>query len=230
MERGLQVYLEDYLDNHDNICALPSHRILFTAQNNEKYRYHQVYFLRDPIDRALSVYNFEKKQVDVDLIGTTKAKELDFRNFVKWYLQNDAPATIRNCQTIFISGQGDIFENNDSLNLAKKTIENKYLVGVVNRYDESMVVFNEYLREYFSDIDLVYKITNFSIETQQLNLEERLAVIHNGLGDVVSSLISKNQSDIELYQMANYFLDRRLGRILQVSQKLLDFTEKCKYV
>lgn len=178
LKKGKMAYLTKYLDDHPNIKAFSSHSVYFIPTNTEKFRFHPIYFLRNPIERIRSVYDFEKKQLPAITQGAIKAKKLNFKEYVAWYMQHDSPATIRNLQTIFLSGGKNDFERafKSALNNLKKT----QCIGIVDRYDESMVVFEDYLRDYFPGIDLSYIRRNTTnLNHDQLPEErEHLSLIH----------------------------------------------------
>lgn len=212
MRAGGQAYLEEYLDANPNIVAISSHSIYFRAVNNEKFNYHQVYFLRDPLIRAHSVYEFEKKQTGVNTQGSFMAKQLGFKEFVEWYLQDSSPATIRNCQARFLAGTETEPSESDLL-LAESMIRTCFLIGVVERYDESMTVFEKYLKPIFPVIDLSYTAVNVNKVFDGISIEHRIDVIKNYLREITKLFVMRNTNDYKLYLLAYECLDARLTDI-----------------
>jgi len=227
--RGKQKYLEKYLENHPKIKAFSSHSIHFIPEDNKFFKFHPVYFLRHPIDRVRSVYNFERKQTPATTQGAKKAKELEFQEYLRWYLKKESPATIRNAQTIFLSGDGPSPSDIDKKFVkAIKTLESSSLIGVVDRYDESMVVFEENLRVFFPMIDLSYirrNVTDSNLHESVWDKSNKLlALLEN---DVKMELLEANTYDMELYNRANKLLDLEIGKIENFQRKLQDFKERC---
>ena len=143
-------FLQKYLKENDNIKAFSSHSVYHKPEDFDDVNLHAVYFLRHPIERFRSVYSFEKKQPVEASTGARMAKVLDFKEYVEWRMKDDVPATIRNLQTIFLAGQGANHKKSikDLYEFAFKNLINSSLVGVVDRYDESMVVFEEHLKQF----------------------------------------------------------------------------------
>ena len=229
LRKGKMDYLTEYLDKHPNIEAFSSHSIYFMPENTEKYHFHPVYFLRHPIDRIRSVYSFEKKQLPATTKGSIKAKELSFEEYVAWYMQDDAPATIRNVQTIFLSGRGAApSQMNEKFTVALENLKQTQCIGVVDRYDESMVVFEEYLKGYFSDIDLSYIRRNVTDKNLEVTVEEKAKRLLEQFDTPLQNLIrEKNALDFKLYDEANEQLDAKIKSIENFSQKLQNFQDRC---
>lgn len=227
MINGKMNYLRRYLEDHPRVVALGSHRIHFHIRNTGGLRFFPVYFLRDPIDRARSVYLFEKKQTGVDTQGSRMAKQLTFKEFMAWYLRPDAPATVRNAQTIYCSGTG-LGERPDSIRHALELVESNSLIGLVDRYDESMVLFEEILREAFPELDLAYVMRNVSQKSGQAAAKDKRAEILEELGEVGDELIERNRHDLLIYKRAGELLDKRLGAVVDLERKLDEFRKRCQ--
>lgn len=228
--KGKMPYLENYLDSHPKIQALSSHSVHFSPQDTDNYRFLTVYFLRHPIDRIRSVYSFEKKQMPAITRGSKKAKELEFNNFIKWYLDESSPATIRNIQTIFLSGEGtrSNMSIEERFGIAMNTLNNSNLIGVVDRYDESMVVFEEHLKAYVPDIDLSYIRKNVTDNNIEASVEEKANKVLSQLDSETQRLVKeKNELDMKLYIRANIQLDAKVSSIENFQKKLDNFKERC---
>lgn len=228
--KGKQDYLEKYLNEHTSVKAFSSHSIHFKPQNTESLTLHNVYMLRHPIERIKSVFSFEKKQEPITTKGAKKAKELSFEEYISWYMQADSPATIRETQTIFLSGDGPApsqIENKHTL--ALQTLSNEpNLIGVVDRYDESMVVFEEKLKPFFSTIDLSYIRRNVTDTDLKSSAESKAEKLLSQLSvKTRESVIEHNQYDLELYKKANTILDIEKSKIPNFENKLQQFTDRC---
>ncbi len=227
--KGKMAYLENYLDSHPKIQAFSSHSIYFNPEDSDKYHFLPAYFLREPMGRIRSVYSFEKKQVPATTQGSKKAKELSFNDFIKWYMEDTSPATIRNIQTIFLSGTKNHKQSmEEKFSLAMNTLNNSPLVGVVDRYDESMVVFEEYLKDFFPDIDLSYIRKNVTDTNIEDSVEEKANKVLSQLDTSTKLLVQeKNAFDEKLYATANIQLDANIASIENFQQKLKVFKERC---
>jgi|GEM_PF-670948 tetratricopeptide (TPR) repeat protein len=227
---GRQEYLVDFLDKNPDIKAFSSHSIHFIPQDTDRYRFIPVYFLRHPIERIRSVYSFEKKQRSAGTEGSKKAKELGFDEYIEWYMRDDSPATIRNAQTIFLSGDGPGPHSMEKkFEIAKERLaESDVLIGVVDRYDDSMIYFEEKLKSYFPDIDLSYIRKNITDDKMDMDVSQKAEMLLERLNENSRELVlKKNGEDIELYEMANDKLERELGKIDDHNSKKNSFKLRC---
>jgi hypothetical protein len=197
----------------------------------EAVRLHPVYMLRHPLERIASVYAFEKRQ-KADTRGAKAAKEYDFRDYVAWRLRPDVPRTIRDYQTCNISGfhdrrpQGQV--PHDWLRRGINHLAQISCVGVVDRYDESMVIFEDRLAPYFPGIDLAYLRQNVTSDRPQpQSLQERVHSVIERLGDLAPDVMAANSYDMALYRMANQKLDEALAELPDRDARLADFRSRC---
>ncbi|MDQ7084459.1 MAG: sulfotransferase family 2 domain-containing protein [Sulfurovum sp.] len=223
-------FLNTYLKVHTHIQAFSSHSIYYTPQSNESFHFHPVYFLRHPIERIKSVYSFEKKQPQEDSSGAQMAKKLDFESYIQWRMQKESPATIRNLQTIFLAGIGanpnDIKKKFD---MAMQRIKESPLIGIVDRYDESMVVFEAHLEDFFPHVDLSYIRKNVTDTNLTASVDEKAYTLLQNLSPVLREIVEKeNTFDLALYNESNNVLDRRIEFIKNFETKLSDFRIRCK--
>lgn len=219
---------------NSRIKAFSSHSLFFHPIGNDRYNFITVYMLRHPIERILSVYEFEKIQLPAIQLGSKMAKVLDFKSFVSWYLTDRRPFTIRNAQTVFLAGQGYGLDNiEDKFILAdERLLADDCLIGIVDRYDESMVVFEEKLKPLFHDIDLSYprreNVGSYSFANNSTNIDKKVQIILDELGHgLAKEVINKNIMDMELYNKANLLLTEAINNILDFEQKLDEFKKRC---
>lgn len=245
---------DDFLDHRDNramrqqrakhlawvvarateLKALSSHHLCYPLPNPKGVTFHTVYMLRHPVERIQSVYAFERKQ-DSDTPGAIAAKEKDFAEYVTWRMQEEVPRTIRDYQTSYIAGfhtrKIKVTAPADWLQRALHHLEFLDCVGVVDRYDESMVVFEDYLQRYFPDIDLAYVRQNVS--QQGASDQEMATRIHSTLdklGGLTAQVLDQNSYDLALYRQANQKLDDAIAGISDFDKRLANFQKRCKRV
>jgi len=222
-------YVIDFLKSQkSHPKAFSSHQIRFPLPQNSELEFLPIVFLRNPIDRAFSIYYFKKKQTD-DSIGSVSARSMNLSNFIEWNLSKEKYLPMKNFQVFFLSRQDNSSEINlDDLVIAKNRLKDCKIIGVVERLDESLVVAEEGLRSYFEKIDLSYIKQNVSPERFG-NLEERL---EQGRSDIenklMDELIQKNKIDSLLHEFANKELDLRIKNINGFESKLEDFKNRCK--
>lgn len=157
------------------------------------------------------------------------AKELNIQEYIKWRMQDDIPATIRNCHTMFLSGAGPkATDMDEKFVLAKQNLLKLPLVGIVDRYDESMVVFEWYLEKFFKNIDLSYIRRNVTYTKTNLSAKEKADELLKSLDqDLQQLVLEKNSHDMELYRLANQLLDTKISKINNFEKKLNNFKLRC---
>jgi hypothetical protein len=188
-----------------------------------------VCFIRHPIARIMSVYEFEKNQKGNPTPGARKANKMSFKEYVQWRMKPWVGATIRNGQVIYCSGIARWgYEKADAFRKAMENITNNYLIGIVDRFDQSMVLMEKHLHAYFPSIDMAYIIQNQNRKIKK-NTIEIVSEIQNILGPSLFEIVlNLNRNDLSLYDAANEILDKRLEDINDFQARLEDFKTRCK--
>ena len=223
-------YLAELVSETPQLRALSSHHLCSPRPEMDDVTFHPVYFLRHPIERIASVYAFERRQ-DADTRGARAAKEKDFQEYVRWRFQNNVPGTIRDYQTCNITGCHDSKTKQAPVSWLRRGINQLAAidcVGVVDRYDESMVVFEAKLRADFPDIDLAYRAQNVTNPRSEVTLETRVNDTLERLGDLAVEVIRLNSYDLALYRQANQKLDAALAELPDAERSLEDFRKRCQ--
>ena len=228
-EEGASLVLE-LLEQQPELKALSSHHLCWPLPASAEISISPVFMLRHPLARLQSVYQFEKRQ-EADTPGANKASQVGFRDYTAWRMQEDVGRTVRNYQVSYLGGVRrsvrDRRINHQIMSLAMQTVTEQ-LVGVVERYDESMVVFEYDLAEAFPGLDLSYLPQN---QTQSLSEQSPDTVIANTLaelGDLQQEVLDKNALDMALYQLARQRLQERINGIADFKERLKAFRARCR--
>lgn len=223
-------YILDTLEQHLGSKSISSHQIRFPLPTTNKFQFFPILFIRHPIDRAFSIYHYKKKETD-DSVITSNSKILSLNNFIKWLLESKQYWIIKNFQILFLSkSKWDYVFTSQDLELSKQILHTCSVIGVVDRMDESLVVAEEYLRQYFPNIDMTYVKQNVSRDTN-MTLDKKIEQECKELDkDVVDALHRENHLDLNLYKEANKELDRRINTIIDFDSKLSLFKERCKHM
>jgi hypothetical protein len=203
MRKFGQNYLVNYLYDNENIKALSSHHIWFKLQPVDSIQLIPVYFLRHPIERIMSVYNFEKIQPE-STPGSIMAKKLDFIGYVKWRLEDEVSPVIRDFQTRYIAGTMSIDSLNEKIfeDAENEVLKNPF-VGIVDRFDESMAIFEKEFKKIGIHINCRnYKAQNVLQQIDDIDIDRRCNDILKMLNDIADNVISKNNYDLRLYNLA----------------------------
>jgi len=199
---GAGDYLIRYLEEHDEIKALSGHNIWFTIPEYQNIELIPVVFLRHPIERIRSVYNFEYLQQS-DSLGARMAKQMTFTEYVTWRMRDDIPDTIRNFQTRMLAGlkQG-CKPASQHLQFALHELDRYKFTGLVDQFTKSMQYFKPMFLKLGFDIDLNFIPQNVMQPFEDADYEARAATVLDELGPLAKMVIEKNRMDIALYQAA----------------------------
>lgn len=232
MVRGAD-YLGPFLAEHPELKAISSHHLKFPLPDLANCRFFPVVFMRHPLDRVGSVYAFERKQ-DSDSLGARMAKKMSFNEYVQWRMRPDVPITIRNFQTARCLDVPDAIKTfitrelreEDYIN-AREQLEKIQLVGVVDLYDESMVLFEHVLKPFFPRIDLSYVKQNIT-KGRKKSMADRVRAIFCDLDlEVINTMLVKNHFDMRLYLEGRELVETRIGEMEDFREKLIHFRNRC---
>jgi len=196
------------------VKVVSSHQGRPPVPTDPTINFHPIIFLRHPIDRAGSVYLFERRQPAKDAPFHVKvAQENGMEGYVKWRLADNHGSVIKNFQTIYLSGREKDMKTAKAtradLEVALERINNLDFFGIVESFQESITRMKSYLFDDFGKIDTSYKIQNKSHDRKN-NLSERLEELKNSLSpSLYDELLEKNALDMELYDNAlKIFLEK----------------------
>lgn len=231
MRRGAE-YLDPYLADHQTLKALSTHHLILPLPVVENARLMMVIMLRHPIERVQSVYNYERKQKHASTPGAIHARKYNLKEYVEWRMRPDIGETIRNFHTArclyrheytYKDGIGD-----KQFARAVETIRSTEMIGLVERFDESIVLFEECLRSFFPEIDLSYRIQNVGT-SKNVPREERVDTLRKEIGEATfAKLVENNSWDLKLYEIAFEEFTARVEKTTDFAQKLEDFRERCR--
>ena len=216
-------YLTQYLLDNPQINAISSHHLCETSAIDE-IDIIPVFLLRHPIERILSVYTFEREQKSSSP-GAKAAKKYNFKDYVQWRMDPEVNRTIRNYQTSYLAGDQTrktskvctLNTFNAALNKAQHN-----LVGLVEKYDASMIKFEESLRKRGIELDLSYVRQNV---TNGKSTSNGISYIAEELGDIFKLVLDENAYDLALYCAVTQLFEKE--DIEDSSEKMADFKRRC---
>ncbi len=203
MRRGGARYLLDYLLAHPHVQAFSSHHLCYPLPEHETLLCIPVYFLRDPIERVVSVYNFERMQPE-STPGSREAKRRTLTEYVEWRLTPGVNRTIRSYQTAYLAGAhrfppdqevGPEHFERALANLRSSTT----LIGLVERYDDSLRRIEQSLRSYLPSVCL--RIGKQNVMNPKAAAEKQRDA-HTLLAPVLEQLRESNRYDLALLEAA----------------------------
>ena len=186
---------------------------------------------RHPIERVRSVYNFERKQIQADTLGARFARDHNLREYVLWRMRFDVPPTIRNFH-IFRAFPGSLRWQQEvkevELRKAKAYVDSLEMIGFVEYFNESMMLFEKSLSSVFPSIDMSYKMQNVGQQHNEPR-ELRIEKLREEIGEAAFTLLmDRNRADLELYDYAKRIFDERLGQMNRLDTRWDDFRQHCQ--
>lgn len=219
MRRGAD-YLGPYIQQHADLQSISSHWVTFPLPKIPNICVHLALLFRDPLERIFSVYRFERGQ-QLDSPGGRQARELDFPDYVRWRLQSDVGPVIRNYQTRYCSGTYRD-ENLETMYLqALSLLDSTPLIGLVDRYEESMALFEYHLRPVFPSLDLSARPVNTS-DPLPVDAGNKREQALRELSTVLDEATAANYYDIRLYKEATVRFERALRAVPDISGRIED--------
>jgi hypothetical protein len=217
MRRGAD-YLAPYLLGRPHIRALSSHWVSFPLPRLASLDIHLALFFRHPIERIRSVYTFERQQQGA-APGNRQARDLGFLDYVRWRLQPGVGPVIRNFHTRYCSGRYMDEDIERQYEQAIATVESTPLLGLVHRYDESMVLFEYHLQGVFPEIDLSWKLQNSSVTELAGGCDKRRTT-ETDLEPIMQQVIAANAYDLKLYAAAESRFEQALAEVPDLALRL----------
>lgn len=218
--------VSSFVEPRPALRAFSSHQVRFPLPEIVDLQWLPLILLRHPLDRAESVYRFERKQRS-NSPGAVHAKQLDLPGYVRWRLDQGRHNLLCDFQTAFLSSNPAAGVRRADLTIASERLESAALTGTVERMDESLACAERNLRTHFSDLDLSYQRRNVG-SGRKATLEERLEELRIGIGDdLYAELEVRNARDFQLVARADAVLDQRLAACGDASALLSDFRARC---
>ncbi len=190
-----------FIESHPEGVLFSSHTALFPVPEIEDVQIFPIIFVRHPIDRLRSVYEFERRtpliRGQVGELGVAVAKELPFPEYVKWRFERLDGTLDNHHVRRFSAGIGPEV----TLEAAKAYTERLPFVGVVEHFDASMHKLKRCLSDLFPLCEAPVRHYN-QTPGRLSSLEARIALIRAELGDALyEKVLEHNQDDLALYEV-----------------------------
>lgn len=208
----------DYALANPEVRVISSHQARLPLPQHPAITFLPILFLRHPIDRFASVYEFERRQPADSLSPSVAiARNGCLAAFGNWAVAREATAVCRNFQVAHLaSAQSDMRDaratHNDYLQ-ALTHLESLPFFGMVESFEESLESLQEYVRPHIGELSIDFSIENFT-PGRKATLENRLEHIESELGaSLYRELLEHNALDLLLYREAQQmFAAKRASR------------------
>lgn len=211
-----------FVEAHPQVQAFSSHQIRYPLPQSPDTLYFDICFLRDPLDRVRSMYDyFRKRPARGDAISDL-ACHTTLGDFIA-VMVADHPLHVTNVQVNLLAQAGDSDEpTRDDLNIARQHILRASFPGVVDQFEESAVAGEYFLRAAFPSLDCALPPVNVSrgiASSLQVRLDNLRAVC---APSVHAKLLALNQLDYELLACAREEVTRRFHLVPNHAERLND--------
>lgn len=196
----------NWIRSHPGAQAFSSHTAQFPLPVVENVTILPVVFLRHPLDRLLSAYSFERKQVS-DSFGAKLAKSTNFAGYVRTRLDTPNDNQCRNFQTFrlakFIPGP-----KVSEMDRALDTLMRLPFIGIVEDFAGSAVRMEAWLKPYFPAFKAFSARKNVSA-SEGISMGERLDRMRREVGEALyAELLDANMKDMCLHHAASLRVTR----------------------
>jgi hypothetical protein len=219
--------LEEFLRQHPGIAAVSSHHLRYPMPVSRQTVFFDCCFLRDPMARLYSCYNHYRRS-DEDSLYARWARSHNAREFAK-RLIDEAPHLVSEVQVTQLANAGAFTRPADARDLehASAMIREMAVPGLVEMFDESLVVAEYFLRPAFPSLSLEYIPQNVGHAGRRAQAESREYWENLWGPDLYGQLQRMNEMDLELVRRAKREVSRRLDKIPQAADKIADLQSRC---
>ncbi|WP_139557290.1 sulfotransferase family 2 domain-containing protein [Methylotetracoccus oryzae] len=200
-----------FLDEAQPLAALSSHQISYPIFCGPALRIYSLLFLRHPIDRIASGlrYSFQRMAYEEPLRYAEYSNLGDYmRRSVDGGICDNFQVYLLSRSTILNLGMPDASWE-VRRDIAIENIVKSEFFGLVERFDESLLLMKRYIGIVYPDFKCDYERQNTSNEQPSLPL--RLAQFEELVGrERMGRLTAENQFDLALFEFATKVFEQRL--------------------
>ncbi len=213
-----------------NINAISSHKLGLPVPIHSAIEFIPLIMLREPLDRLGSMYSFYNRQKQKINHECILAQQTSFKDFVEILLENGLDKSFVNIQAQFFLANCTPakYPSEKTWEILVKNFNNVRCVGVLERFDDSLTLWEKYLQFYFPAISCVYTKKNVSGDREK-DISVRLLKIKDELGtELVAEFEKRNKIDYRLYHLANKRLDAEINNSPEFRIKKKNFAHIIK--
>jgi len=184
-------------------------------------------FLRHPLDRLQSLYSYFQRIDSADPLCRL-ARQEPARIFFKKLVES-APHLVSNVQVTFLANGGAFTRPADTpdVEIAADIFAKMAIPGLVEKFDESLVAAEYFLKPAFPRLKLDYSPKNVSRPLGPSSVDRQEWLKHSWGSDLYATLVQLNQCDLDLCRRAEAEVARRLNLIPSAAQRLANFRSRC---
>jgi hypothetical protein len=218
--------LLSYLDSNPGVQAFSSHQIFYPVPRASGYLFFDICFLRDPIDRIRSTYDFFRAKPVPGVLISDIANQCALGEFTR-RLVEEMPWTVNDVQVNLLANGlvHDQPRGIEDLAVATARMLETSFLGVVDQFDESLVAGQYALRMLFPALNCVHAPVNVSAAPGS-TLAERTEQFRSACDEAVfAELLRLNAMDFELLGRARAEVGRRFDVVPDGKERLCLLTQ-----
>jgi len=222
-----QASLANFIADHSSIQAISSHHLRYPKPVLSDAIIFDCCFLRHPLDRLQSLYSYFQKILADDPLCRLARQEPP-RSFFKKLIDN-APHLISNVQVTMLAAGGAFTRpvGSPDVDAASDVVQKMAIPGLVERFDESLVAAEYFLKPAFPRLKLDYLPQNVSRPLGGKPADRQEWLKHSWGADVYAILTRLNQCDLELWRRTECEVTRRIDLVPDAEQRLAEFRARC---
>ena len=213
--------LLDFLEKHPRVQAVSSHHLVPPKPVHPDFVFYDILFLRNPLARLSSMYDFYRRTDTSDDPLIAEAKVRTRADFMQLLIQR-YPQYVNNAQVTFLSAR-DRAGQESKLQTACRVAAQASVLGVTEIFDVSAVLAEQSLAPQFYGINFGYVAQNLT-STVPRTLDTHLAQFQDACGDkIYEELLDLNTLDLALLKFATEEVYRRFEVIPDHEARLTHF-------
>jgi hypothetical protein len=213
--------LIDFLQKHPRVTAVSSHQLRPPKPKDERFLFRDILFLRNPLARLSSTYDFYRRTDITQDPLTSEAKRRNTADFMRLLIE-DYPQYVNNVQVNYLVAQNR--QNGESdLQTAFRVACDATVLGVTELFDIGAVMAEYSLSGFFERLNFGYVAQNVS-SMKPRQLDVHLGQFRDACGDLIyEDLLQCNALDLELLSLAGKEVYRRFQLIPDHEERLNHF-------
>lgn len=199
-----------FLESRPEIQAVSSHQIRHPLPEAPGYLFFDVCFLRDPIDRIRSMYDYFRQRPSSGDRFSELANHMDLGRFTTWVVEHFRDE-VTNVQVALLANGGvdEQPPGEQDFQIAVERMLSTSFLGVVDRFNQSITAGKYFLDAVFPNLDCAEPPVNVSSGLEG-SVAGRRRKLRLACGDkVYGELLRLNALDCQLLRMARAEVRRR---------------------
>jgi hypothetical protein len=217
--------LTSYLQRHPRMKAVSSHQFRYPVPQARGYLFFDLCFLRDPVDRIRSMYDYFREKPVPGEPASDLAREQSIGGFIA-ALVRDHTYRVSNVQVNMLANGivNDPPMDADLIRATQVMLKTSFL-GVVDCFHESLIAGQHFLRPVFPNLTLAQRPANVSGGLEQA-MDRRIEKFRQACNaDVYAELVRLNALDSELVNRARAEVHRRFAMVPDGPSRLRELRE-----